>query len=164
MKKIILLLCSLVTISILASCQKNEEPAKPAVKQTQHAFPKEKPAIVTSLKIEMLSIKDASKSIPKTEKLRDKELKDKKLMKVEMKIENMTEYNIPIAASLFKVLDSNGKYQSNYPMLDELGETIAGKKTVQGAVYFAIPKGTVIEKIVFEDPTRDAFYEWAVEK
>ncbi|MBC2318250.1 DUF4352 domain-containing protein [Listeria booriae] len=164
MKKIILLLCSLVTISILASCQKNEEPTKPVVKQTQHNFQKKQPAVVTSLKIEMLSIKDASKSIPKTEKSKDKQLKDKRLLKVEMKIENMTEYNIPMAASLFKVLDSNGKYQPNYPMLDELGETISGNKTVRGAVYFVIPKDSVIEKIVFEDPKRDAFHEWAVEK
>lgn len=144
---------------MLVSCQQAEEPKQTAVKQMQHAFPKDEAAVVTSLKIQMLSIKDASKNIPKGE-----ELKDKKLMKVEMKIGNMTEYNIPMAASFFKALDSSGKYQLNYPMVDELGETISGDKVVHGAVYFAIPKDRVIEKIVYEDPKRDAFYEWAVAK
>ncbi|KGL42482.1 hypothetical protein DUK53_04260 [Listeria sp. SHR_NRA_18] len=159
MKKIILLISSLFVVSVLVSCQQNEEPKQTTAKQMQHDFPKDEAAIVTSLKIEMVSIKDASKSLPKGENL-----KEKKLMKVKMKIGNMTEYNIPMAASFFKALDSNGKYQLNYPMVDELGETISGDKVIHGAVYFAIPKDRVIEKIVYEDPKRDAFYEWAVEK
>ncbi|MBC1435191.1 DUF4352 domain-containing protein [Listeria rocourtiae] len=163
MKKILLLISSLLAISILVACQKSEEPKpkskQPATELTQHAFPKNQTVIVTSLKMEMLSIKDVSQKLPTGE-----ELSDKKLMKVEMKIGNMTEYNIPMAASLFKVLDSHGKYQSNYPMVDELGETISGNKVIHGAVYFAIPKDSVIEKIVFEDEKRAAFHEWAVEK
>lgn len=159
MKKIILLIGSLFAISILASCQDNKEATKLVSKQTQHDFPKDETAIVTSLKMEILSVKDASKSIPKADNLTGK-----KLIKVEVSIENMTEYNIPMAASLFRVLDSNGKYQSNYPMLDELGETISGDKKIHGAVYFAIPSNSVIEKILYEDLNRDAFYEWVVEQ
>lgn len=159
MKKIILFICSLFAVSILVSCQQNEEPKKAELKPTQHAFPKNNTATVASLKMEMLGIKDAEKSIPKHEKL-----KGKKLVKVDMKINNMTEYKIPMAASLFKVLDSNGKYQPNYPMVDELGQTIAGNKEIRGVVYFAIPKNSVVDKIVYEDPKRDAFHEWTVEK
>ncbi|MBA3927626.1 DUF4352 domain-containing protein [Listeria rustica] len=159
MKKIILVICSLFVVGVLASCQQNEEPKKTEMKPTQHTFSKNNTATVASLKIEMLGIKDAEKSIPKHEKL-----EDKKLVKVDMRMSNMTEYKIPMAASLFKVLDSNGKYQPNYPMLDELGQTIAGNKEIRGVVYFAIPKNSVIEKIVYEDPKRDALHEWTVEK
>ncbi|MBC1435173.1 DUF4352 domain-containing protein [Listeria rocourtiae] len=159
MKKIILLLSSLFAVSILVSCQQNEEPKKTETKATQHAFPRNNTATVASLKIEMLGIKAAENSLPKHEKL-----EGKKLVKVDMRISNMTEYEIPIAASLFKVLDSNGKYQTNYPMVDELGQTIVGNKEVRGVVYFVLPKNSAIEKIVYEDSRRDAFHEWTVEK
>ncbi|MBC1458006.1 DUF4352 domain-containing protein [Listeria newyorkensis] len=155
-KPIMLLLLSVIFVT---ACTNESVTVPKETQQTQASFPKDNKVNVSSLDMTVGAIKNAEKDIPKGDRLGGN-----KLVKLEVTVKNITEYSIPIAASTFRVLDSSGKYHANYAVEGELGQLIPGNKEIKGTVYFAIPKERVIEKVIYDDQVRSAFYEWKVEK
>ncbi|MBC2195697.1 hypothetical protein [Listeria booriae] len=154
MKRILFIVLS--SLLVLAGCTSTNDDQEPTTTEIKSQVTPVNTMVSSLVFSELKLSKSSNEMFDKTEQ------KKNELYRLQLALKNISEDNILISAAQFKALTSGGKYIRNFPTLDELGQAVEAKKQITEKIYFALPKGQTIEKIIYEDKDRAAYQEWKV--